>query len=68
MASMSAYTKICPSHPAPAPIPIVGIESSLVTFSASFDGTHSSVTANAPAASTAFASRISFFAVAESLP
>ena len=43
-------------QPAPAPIPIVGISRILVTYSASFAGTHSSTTAKAPASCTARAS------------
>ena len=66
--SISWITRIWPSQSGPAPIPIVGMRSSRVICAASSRGTASTTTANAPAASTARASRISCSAASTPLP
>ena len=43
----------CPEQPTPAPMPMVGMDSSAVTAAATAAGTHSSTTAKHPAASSA---------------
>ena len=60
---MSCQTSTWASQSGPAPIPIVGIARLAVTSAASRAGTHSSTTANAPAACSALASRSSVLAV-----
>ena len=61
-------TWIWPEHPAPAPIPMVGIESRSVIAAASWPGTSSSTTAKAPASWTASASASSCRACSRLLP
>ena len=53
---MSCQTSTCASVSGPAPMPTVGMDSSLVTVLATSPGTISSTTANAPASATARAS------------
>lgn len=57
---MSCRTRTCPLQWAPAPIPIVGIWTLLVKMSPTNSGTHSKTSEKQPAASSAFASSISF--------
>ena len=66
--NMSWYTRICPSHSTPAPIPMVGIESFSVTIAANFAGTHSSTIAKAPASCKDCASSIKSLAAFSVLP
>ena len=56
MPKASVQTSTWPSHSAPAPMPMVGITSSLVIWAATSPGTISITTANAPASWTAWAS------------
>ena len=53
---MSCKTNTWPSHSTPAPIPIVGIVNSSVTFFANFAGIFSKTIEKQPASSRAFAS------------
>ena len=57
--AISWVTSTCPSQPAPAPMPIVGILTAARISSAKSSGTHSTTTAKAPAFSMARASSMS---------
>mmetsp|Transcript_22923 Transcript_22923/g.55491 ORF Transcript_22923/g.55491 Transcript_22923/m.55491 type:complete len:224 (-) Transcript_22923:386-1057(-) len=58
--SMSSHTSTWPEVPLPAPMPMVGVRSWLVTNSATSAGTHSNTIAKHPASSSAWASRSSW--------
>ena len=66
--SRSVITWTCPEHPAPAPMPIVGMCRRCVIAAASCSGTSSRTTAKAPASCTASASASSDRARSRSLP
>ena len=64
--NISCTTKTCPSQPAPAPIPIVGILTEAVTLAAKSAGIFSITNEKHPNSSNNLASLINFSASASS--